>query len=138
MYAYCAHYLWTQRHARSSSLFILALMSAIFATSTVFFGVQSSTVQLAYIDNHKFSCGPWAWLLQSHALPVNVAFEATIVVLNVLCDSLALWRCWTIWRAAARGGAWTAWVASAFPALMLLASLSACRAPVNSLASRAR
>jgi hypothetical protein len=138
MYAYCARYLWMQRHARSSSLFILAFMSAIFATSTVFVGVQAFTVQLAYIDNRNFPGGPWAWFLQSQALPVNVAFEATLVVLNVLCDSLVLWRCWTIWRAAARSGAWTAWVASAFPALMLLASLSACRAPVTSPASRAR
>ncbi|KAI0034801.1 hypothetical protein K488DRAFT_44707 [Vararia minispora EC-137] len=119
MYVYCAHYLWTQRRARTHALFILAFITALLAVSTIFVGVQAYTVQLVYIDNRNYPGGPWAYFLASQNLSVNVMFEATLFMINFLSDALVLWRCWIIWRAAGRAAAYTA---TAFPALMLTAS----------------
>ncbi|KAI0065072.1 hypothetical protein BV25DRAFT_1913714 [Artomyces pyxidatus] len=119
MYTSCVLYLWQQRKARSHFTFLLAYITLLFILETIYIAVQARTVQIVYIDNRNYPGGPWAYFLASQSLAVNVMFYATLFVITFLSDALVLWRCWVIWGASGQN---IAYLVTAFPALMLVAS----------------
>ncbi|KAG6811457.1 hypothetical protein H0H92_007280, partial [Tricholoma furcatifolium] len=106
------------RHARKS-IFLLLYITLLLCVETIFEISQAHTVQMIYIDNRNYPGGPWAYFLATQNLAINVIFIASLFSLTFLADLLVLWRCWVIWRAFGRLGAW---LAIAFPGLLLLAS----------------
>ncbi|KZV66050.1 hypothetical protein PENSPDRAFT_585881 [Peniophora sp. CONT] len=120
LYAACARYLWSQRHARRHVLIILVYTTVVFFVETIFVGVQTRTVQLVYIDNRNYPGGPWTYFLSSQSLAVDVMFYATLFVITFMSDALVLWRCWVIWKAP--GDGWVAYLVISVPFLMLIAS----------------
>ncbi|KAG9218943.1 hypothetical protein CCMSSC00406_0000943 [Pleurotus cornucopiae] len=115
----CAIYLWKQRKSKPQTMFLLAYIIVLFCVETIFEAVQARTVQVIYIDNRAYPGGPWQYFLDTQNLAINVIFYATTFVLTFLSDFLVLWRCWVIWTASGR---LAAYLATAFPALLLLAS----------------
>lgn len=57
---------------------------------SVFVGVQCRTVQLMFIDNRDYPGGVWEYFLATQALPVNVAFEATLFLMTFFCDCIVV------------------------------------------------
>ncbi|KAG5725678.1 hypothetical protein E4T56_gene7290 [Termitomyces sp. T112] len=119
LYASCASYLWKTRHSRRWSPFLLAYMTLLLLTETIFEIAQAYTVQMIYVDNRNYPGGPWAYFLATQDLPINVVFIASLFSITFLSDLLVLWRCWVIWRAS---GKYAACLAISFPALLLLGS----------------
>ncbi|KAF9068958.1 hypothetical protein BDP27DRAFT_1294411 [Rhodocollybia butyracea] len=119
LYYSCAMYLWNWRKQSFKSLFLLGYITLLISVSTIFVIVQARTVQLMYVDNRNYPGGPWPYFLATQNLAVNVMFDACLFVLTFLADTLMLWRCWVIWTAS---GKLTAYLVTAFPALILLAS----------------
>jgi len=118
----CAHCLWnTTRNARRQSIYLLTYISVLLCVETIFEVAQSHTVQMIYVDNRNYPGGPWAYFLATQNLPINVLFIASLFSLTFLADLLVLWRCWVIWRAF---GKYRAYLAIAFPSLILLASFA--------------
>ncbi|KAF8079142.1 hypothetical protein FPV67DRAFT_98873 [Lyophyllum atratum] len=118
LYVMCARYLWTARHAKQSR-YLVAYITLLLCVETIFEVAQSYTVQMIYVDNRNYPGGPWAYFLATQDLPINVLFIASLFSLTFLADLLVLWRCWVIWRAFGKYGAY---LAIAFPSLILLAS----------------
>ncbi|CAA7264858.1 unnamed protein product [Cyclocybe aegerita] len=120
LFTSCAIYLWNTRRTKGrQTYFLLAYMTLLLCVETIYCAVQARTVQIMYVDNRNYPGGPWQYFLATQNLPVNVMFYAILFVLTFLADLLILWRCWVIWSAT---GITIAYVAIAFPALMLLAS----------------
>ncbi|KAF8220407.1 hypothetical protein L208DRAFT_1416769 [Tricholoma matsutake] len=103
------------------SAFLLFYTTFLIIVQTIFMVVQANTVQSIYIDNRNYPGGPWQYFLATQNLPVDVIFFATLFVLTFLSDILVLWRCWVIWTASGRIAAY---VVTAFPTLLLLASFA--------------
>ncbi|GLB43554.1 hypothetical protein LshimejAT787_1400660 [Lyophyllum shimeji] len=103
------------------SMYLLAYITLLLCVETIFEVAQSHTVQMIYVDNRNYPGGPWAYFLATQNLPINVLFIASLFSLTFLADLLVLWRCWVIWRAFGRFGAY---LAIAFPSLILLASFA--------------
>ncbi|CAL1705416.1 unnamed protein product [Somion occarium] len=120
LYVSCALYLWNTRKERKNALYLLAYITTLIAIETIFIIVQARTVQVLYVDNRNYPGGPWAYFLATQNLAINVLFYATLFVLTFLSDCLVLWRCWVIWASAGRK--LYAYLVSAFPACILLAS----------------
>ncbi|KAG6911288.1 hypothetical protein DXG01_002127 [Tephrocybe rancida] len=118
LYVACARYLWNTRHSRQS-IFLLTYITLLLCIETIFEVAQSHTVQMIYVDNRNYPGGPWAYFLATQELPINVLFIASLFSLTFLADLLVLWRCWVIWRAFGKLGAW---LAISFPGLLLLGS----------------
>ncbi|KAF5385154.1 hypothetical protein D9615_001082 [Tricholomella constricta] len=119
LYVLCSRYLWNTRRERRLSVYLLAYITLLLCIETIFEVAQSNTVQMIYIDNRNYPGGPWAYFLATQDLPINVLFIASLFSITFLADLLVLWRCWVIWRAFGKLGAY---LAIAFPSLLLLAS----------------
>ncbi|RDB29450.1 hypothetical protein Hypma_016081 [Hypsizygus marmoreus] len=119
LYGVCAMYLWNSRKGKRQSIYLLIYITTLLCVETIFEVAQSHTVQLIYVDNRNYPGGPWAYFLATQNLPINVLFIASLFSLTFLADLLVLWRCWVIWSAIGKYGAY---LAIAFPSLMLLAS----------------
>lgn len=124
LYTTCALYLWKSRFRQSA--FLLFYTTFLIIVQTIFMVVQANTVQSIYIDNRNYPGGPWQYFLATQNLPVDVIFFATLFVLTFLSDILVLWRCWVIWTASGwtASGRIAAYVVTAFPTLLLLASFA--------------
>ena len=88
LYTTCVLYLWSQRHTRKRSIFLLAYITLLLMIETIFMVVQANTVQSMYIDNRNYPGGPWTYFLATQQLPINVIFYATLFVLTFLSDLL--------------------------------------------------
>lgn len=69
---------------------MLAYITFLFIVQSVFVGVQSRTVQLMFVDNRNYPGGVWAYFLATQSLAVNVAFEATLFIMTLLCDCIVV------------------------------------------------
>ncbi|KAJ7033382.1 hypothetical protein C8F04DRAFT_1104558, partial [Mycena alexandri] len=118
----CARFLWGRRKSGLQAKILLIYMTSMLLIESLFVAVQARTVQMIYIDNRNYPGGPWAFFLASQTAAVNVIFYATLFLLTFLSDLLVLWRCWVIWSAS--GQTRVAWVVTAFPAILLLASFA--------------
>jgi hypothetical protein len=63
-------------------------LTLLFTLLFIFMVVQAGAVQMTYIDNRNYPGGPVAYFLASQALPINVIFLATFVLLTFFADSL--------------------------------------------------
>ncbi|TFK18701.1 hypothetical protein FA15DRAFT_709633 [Coprinopsis marcescibilis] len=123
LYTSCFIYLWGQKNTRSRTSWILIFyMTLLLIIETIFVAVQARTVQDIYIDNRNYPGGPMAYFFATQDKAINVMFAATLFLLTFLADLLVLWRCWTIWRATL--GTYSAYFATAFPVMTLLASFA--------------
>ncbi|KAJ7736865.1 hypothetical protein B0H16DRAFT_110334 [Mycena metata] len=118
----CARFLWGRRKSGLQAKILLVYMTSMLLIESLFVAVQARTVQMIYIDNRNYPGGPWAFFLASQTAAVNVIFYATLFLLTFLSDLLVLWRCWVIWSAS--GQTRVAWVVTAFPTILLLASFA--------------
>jgi len=119
LYASCAMYLFKQRKQRKTSLYILAYITLCLVIQTIFCAVEARTIEVLYVDNRNYPGGPWQYFLDTQSQAINVIFFATLFVVTFLSDVLVLWRCWVIWTPS---GVVKAYLVTAFPAVMLLAS----------------
>ncbi|VDB87196.1 unnamed protein product [Peniophora sp. CBMAI 1063] len=94
LYGACARHLWTQRHTKRHSLFLLAYTSVVLIVETIFVAVQARDIQLA-----------------------------TLFVITFLSDALVLWRCWVIWQSPWQGR-WVVYFAVSIPFLMPITSFA--------------
>ncbi|KAI9066559.1 hypothetical protein FKP32DRAFT_1673883 [Trametes sanguinea] len=115
----CALYLWKHRHRGWKTVFLLCYISLLLIVETIFSIVQARTVQVIYIENRNYPGGPWQYFLDTQDLAINVIFYASLFILTFLCDTLMLWRSWTIWTASGRN---MAYLVNLLPFIMLAAS----------------
>jgi len=119
LYISCAMHLFLQRKNRKNSLYILAFITLLIITQTILCAVQARTVQVMYVDNRNYPGGPWAYFLATQEQAINVMFYACLFIITFLSDLLVLWRCWVIWTASGKLGAY---LIISFPSLMLAGS----------------
>jgi len=118
LYFQCSTLLWAQR-SRKLSVILMAYITVLFLILIMFVSVSAGTSQQMFIDDRAYPEGPVQYFLDTQSLPINVLWIVTFFLLTFFADSLIFWRCWIIWSVSHRRAAY---IATAFPFLMLLAS----------------
>lgn len=90
MYSSCASILFRQRKRRKNSLYLLAYITLLLVTQTVYCAVTAKTVQAMYIDNRDYPGGPWQYFLSSKEQATNVVCSAALFVATFLSDLLVV------------------------------------------------
>ncbi|KAF8890142.1 hypothetical protein BD779DRAFT_1438616 [Infundibulicybe gibba] len=120
LYFICTHYLWTQRKARPTNLFMLAYITLLFLLSGAVQVTQAHLTQLAFIENRNFPGGPWVYYNASLGETSSMLNQSASVALLFLSEVFMVWRCWVVWYSASRRAAYAA---TFFPILLLIVSL---------------
>ncbi|KAF8890143.1 hypothetical protein BD779DRAFT_1518536 [Infundibulicybe gibba] len=121
LYFICSRYLWTQRKARPTNLFMLAYITLLFLLSGAVQVTQAHLTQLAFIENRNFPGGPWACYEASLSGTSSMVNQSASVALLFLSEVFMVWRCWVVWYSVSRR---VAYAIMFFPTLLLIVSLT--------------